>query len=132
MKKNFVIIGLVLLIMLFFINKKYNLIGFIQYKRKLQKITYFVKDISLVKDGIYEGEYDTILIRAKVKVIVKDKKIIEIDLEEYHHDRGEGAEVIVDNIVKNQMVDIDTIAGVTNSSKVIKKAVDNALLKGRN
>lgn len=132
MKKNFVIIGLVSLIMLFFINKKYNLIGFIQYKRKLQEITYFVKDISLVKDGIYEGEYDTILIRAKVKVIVKDKKIIEIDLEEYHHDRGEGAEVIVDNIVKNQMADIDTIAGVTNSSKVIKKAVDNALLKGRN
>jgi uncharacterized protein with FMN-binding domain len=36
----------------------------------------------------------------------------------------------VDQIVSEQKIDVDAISGATNSSKVIKKAVENALENG--
>ncbi|MGF6905833.1 FMN-binding protein [Fusobacterium sp. PH5-44] len=131
MNKYFIGLGLIILVVIFFINKKYNLIDFISYNQKINAITYSAKDVNSIENGTYKGEYDAIYIRAKVKVVVKDKKITEIDLEEYYHDRGKGAENIVDEIIRSQKVDVDTIAGVTNSSMVIKKAVDNALFNGK-
>lgn len=40
---------------------------------------------------------------------------------------GKTAEVIADSIVDEQKIDVDAISGATNSSTVIKKAVENAL-----
>jgi uncharacterized protein with FMN-binding domain len=46
---------------------------------------------------------------------------------EHRHERGKTAEVITDSIIDEQKIDVDAISGATNSSTVIKKAVENAL-----
>ncbi len=45
------------------------------------------------------------------------------------HDNGLGstAESIVNDVVKEQSLDIDTVSGATVSSKCILKAVENAI-----
>ena len=68
-------------------------------------------------------------IYAKVQVTVKDGLMTDIELLEYRHDRGEGAQQVIDRILEQQTIDVDGISGATNSSTVIKKAVDNALGK---
>ena len=35
--------------------------------------------------------------------------------------------VIVDNVVATQKIDVDAVSGATNSSNVIKKAIENAV-----
>lgn len=132
MKKVFLGIVVVTLCILFYVTKKYDLINFFRYKQKIKEISYSVTDIKKVKDGIYEGSYDALYVKARVKVVVKEGKIAEVDLLEHYNDRGAGAEAIIDTIISDQKVDVDSVAGVTNSSKVIKKSVDNALLKGVN
>ena len=66
-------------------------------------------------------------IYAKVEVTVKDKAITNIALIEHMNGKGKPAERIIDDIVKQQSVAVDTVSGATNSSKVIMKAVENAL-----
>lgn len=46
---------------------------------------------------------------------------------EHRHERGKAAEVVIEKIIKEQKIDVDAISGATNSSTVIKKAVENAL-----
>ena len=41
--------------------------------------------------------------------------------------RGKAAEVIVDKVVATQKIDVDAVSGATNSSNVIKKAIENAV-----
>jgi len=40
--------------------------------------------------------------------------------------------VIVDSVIENQSLDVDAISGATYSSKVILKAIENALARGSN
>jgi uncharacterized protein with FMN-binding domain len=84
-------------------------------------------DLTNVPDGTYTGECNVDIVYAKVKVTVKDQAITNIDLVEHKNGKGKPAERIVDDIVKEQSVKVDTVSGATNSSKVIMKAVENAL-----
>lgn len=84
-------------------------------------------DLSLVSDGVYFGKYESILVKAEVEVEVKDNKIVSVKILKHSHGKGEDAEIIVNNIVDEQKINIDTISGATTSSKVILKAVENAL-----
>lgn len=88
-----------------------------------------INDLQLdsVDDGIYKGSYGTNMINATVEVEVKDNKILKIAILEHKTGKGKKAEVIVDDIVREQTLDVDVITGATGSSKVIKKAVENAL-----
>ena len=85
-------------------------------------------DLSSISDGIYYGKYESILVKAEVEVEVKDNSIINVKILKHSHGKGEAAEVIVDDIVDEQKINIDTISGATTSSKVILKAVENALM----
>lgn len=98
-----------------------------QYKKTVANMTYSSIDISVIPDGVYIGECDVNFIYAKVEVIVKDGVITTISLLEHRHDRGSAASGIEQLIVEQQRVDVDAVSGATNSSQVIKKAVDNAL-----
>ena len=40
--------------------------------------------------------------------------------------RGKPAEIVADRIIQEQRIDVDAVSGATNSSVVIKKAVENA------
>lgn len=88
-----------------------------------------VTEISLhnVEDGTYEGEYLFETLYAKVKVIVRGNEIKKITLEDFESDKGDDAKSIVSSIVDNQSVMVDDISGATDSSRVIKLAVLNAL-----
>lgn len=98
-----------------------------RYQSTVANMTYKNVDASDVPDGTYIGECDVDFIYAKVEVTVKDGIITNIILLEHRHERGESAEGIEDRIVAEQVIDVDAVSGATNSSKVIKKAVDNAL-----
>ena len=64
---------------------------------------------------------------AKVEVTVQNGVITNIDILEHKNRRGSHAEVVVDRIIEEQKIDVDAVSGATNSSTVIKKAVENAL-----
>ena len=46
---------------------------------------------------------------------------------EHRNERGKAAEVIVGNVVATQEINVDAVSGATNSSNVIKKAIENAI-----
>lgn len=97
------------------------------YKRAVRE-TYFVDmEISDVPDGVYIGEYDVNFIYAKVEVTVQNGKITGIDILEHKNERGKSAEIVINKIIEEQKINVDAVSGATNSSIVLKKAVENAL-----
>ena len=101
------------------------------YKRSVKETTFSNLDISNVPDGVYAGEYDVDFVYAKVEVTVQNGVITNIDILEHKNGRGSHAEVVVDRIIGEQKIDVDAVSGATNSSTVIKKAVENALTGGK-
>ena len=100
------------------------------YKQAVKETTFEEINISDISDGVYIGEYDVNFIYAKVEVTVQNGEITNINILEHRHDRGKAAEAISNKIVDEQKIDVDAISGATNSSTVIKKAVENALKNG--
>ena len=100
------------------------------YKRAVGETTFGEIDIADVSDGIYIGEYDVNFIYAKVEVTVEDGEIVSINILEHRHERGKAAEKVIEKIIEEQKIDVDAVSGATNSSTVIKKAVENALKGG--
>ncbi|MDO5521877.1 MAG: FMN-binding protein [bacterium] len=105
-------------------------VDFCSYKKGVRKIEISNVDLSAIKDGDYEGEYDVGYIKAKVMVKVKEQRIVSIKILEHKTERGKKAEKITEDIIEKQNVTVDTVSGATNSSLVIQKAVEAALLKG--
>lgn len=102
-------------------------IDFVAYKQKVENTVINEVDLLNIKDGIYEGEYDVGYIYAKVEVEISAGKIVSVTLLEHRNERGKTAEVILDEVLKKQKIDVDAVSGATNSSKVIKKAMENAI-----
>lgn len=84
-------------------------------------------DMSKVADGTYTGSCSVFPVSAQVKVTVKDHRVTGIELVEHRHGRGAAAETIPGRVVEAQSLAVDTVAGATYSSKVILKAIENAL-----
>lgn len=101
------------------------------YKRAIEETTFDEIDIADVSDGIYIGEYDVNFIYAKVEVTVEEGEIVSINILEHRHERGKAAEKVIEKIIEEQKIDVDAVSGATNSSTVIKKAVENALKGGQ-
>lgn len=97
------------------------------YKRAVREITIQSIDVTKIPDGVYTGKCDVKFVSAKVEVTVQSGKITSITILEHKNDRGQPAEVVTQRIVEEQKIDIDAVAGATNSSTVLKKAVENAL-----
>ena len=58
---------------------------------------------------------------------LKGEDIKKITLEDFVTGKGEDAVNVIDSIVENQSVMVDDISGATNSSRIIKLAVIDAL-----
>lgn len=101
-----------------------------KYKKIIKDISINSIDISKIADGKYTGSLDAIMVGAKVSVTVKEHKITDIVLLEHKNERGKSAEVIPQKVIKVQSLEVDTISGATNSSRVILKAIENALEAG--
>ncbi|MDF3001396.1 MAG: hypothetical protein K0Q48_1515 [Bacillota bacterium] len=100
------------------------------YKKAVEELTIESIDLNSVKDGTYMGSYDARLVAATVKVTVEGGKIMDIKLMKHKNERGKAGEAVVDEILKQQSLDVDAVSGATNSSRIIMKAVENALEKG--
>ncbi len=97
------------------------------YKKAVRETDFSEIEICTLPDGIYVGEYDVDFIYAKVEVTVANGTVTAIDILEHKNGRGKPAEVVADRIIEEQKTDVDAVSGATNSSIVIKKAVENAL-----
>lgn len=126
-KKKVVLFAVMLLVLISLVWGIIYLKSVTDYKQAVKETTFEEINISDISDGVYIGEYDVNFIYAKVEVTVQNGEITNINILEYRHERGKTAEVITDSIVDEQKIDVDAISGATNSSTVIKKAVENAL-----
>lgn len=99
----------------------------ISYQNHVDGLTIEDIDLSTIADGVYTGECDVTYIYAKVNVTVESGKIKDITLLTHRNERGESAECIIDDIIDQQIIDVDAISGASNSSAVVKKAIENAI-----
>lgn len=84
-------------------------------------------DLKSVPDGVFVGSCDTSLVKVEVEVTVRNHTINDIKLLKHINGKGEKAEHIPQTIIQAQSLNVDVITGATASSKVILKAVENAL-----
>ncbi len=126
-KKKTVLFVIMFLLLVGFVLGILYLKSVADYRQAVRETTFEDINISDIPDGVYVGEYDVDFIYAKVEVTVQSGEITNINILEHRHERGKTAEVITDSIVDEQKIDVDAISGATNSSIVIKKAVENAL-----
>ena len=85
---------------------------------------------SMVKDGTYEGAESILPVSADVRVTVAAGRITSIAMISSSHGPGHGADAILDRVVAKQSLEVDAVSGATYSSKVVRKAIENALEKG--
>lgn len=103
------------------------IIDFNNYQENIKSIEINHINLKNVEDGLYKGKYNAGYIYAEVEAKIKDGIIVSIKLLEHRNERGKRAEEIINEIISSQEIDVDTISGATNSSKVIKKAVEKAI-----
>lgn len=128
MRKRIITIVSMILIVVIALSIKY--IGeYNRYKRIMESLEINQIDLSDTSDGKYYGELDAGLVSVELEVIVKDHKITDIILLNHDNGKGESAEVIIDKVIEDQSLNVDTISGATNSSKAILKSIENALNK---
>ena len=129
-KKKIVLCAVMLFLLVGLVWGVYYLESVTDYKQAVKETTFEEINISDIPDGVYIGEYDVNFIYARVEVTVQNGEITNINILEHRHERGKAAEAITNKIVDEQKIDVDAISGATNSSAVIKKAVENALKNG--
>ena len=83
-----------------------------------------------IPDGIYVGEYSVFPVSAQVSVTVKDHGIVSALIWKHLNGQGSAGEAVVQRAVQANSLQVDTVAGATYSSKVLLKAMENALQKG--
>jgi len=119
-----IIILIVLVIALF-------IAGFSVYTQsKLNKLVQMpIPKVALdtIDDGVYEGDYSVFPITVKLNVTVKSHKITEILILKHINGQGGKAVAIADQVIERQSLQVDIISGATYSSKVILRALENAL-----
>jgi uncharacterized protein with FMN-binding domain len=84
-------------------------------------------DFSAVPDGRYLGSFDGGLVKAEVELYASSGAITDIRLLRHDCGKGKPAELIVDRVVEAQSLRVDTVSGATYSSKVILRAIENAI-----
>lgn len=98
---------------------------------QLSNMTIENVNLSSVEDGDYQGKYKVFPVSVEVKVSVANHKITDIIIEKHFNGQGKPAEAIVDQVIATQSLQVDAISGATYSSKVILKAIENALVEER-
>ena len=96
-------------------------------KKNLAKIENEDIDMETVEDGIFEGHSELVPVKVDVKVLVKNHKLIKVELLRHECGLGHPADVIVDKMVEQNTWDVDAVSGATVSSEIIKNAVNKAL-----
>lgn len=126
MKKVLIVLGI--LIGVVAIVASVVFIGLTNNMKEIRAIEIIDIDISNVNNQTVTGEYyyqDQI--GATVEVKIEEGRITSIVFIEHIAGLGEKAEIITEDIIREQSLDVDAISGATTSSHVIKLAIQNAL-----
>jgi len=94
---------------------------------KLTEAQFSELNLSALSDGSYEGSYSAFPVSVTVEVTINDHQITQIEILKHDNGQGKPAEVIIDDVIEKQSLEVDVISGATYSSKVILKAIENAL-----
>lgn len=130
MKKRYIVIIIVLLVLaLGFITTKILLTRFEGNLKQLALSDISDVDLAVAEDGIYTGSYSAFPVSAEVRVTIKNHFIVDIELLKHDNGQGQGAEIIPEKVIEAQSLKVDSVSGATYSSKVILKAIQNAVLK---
>ncbi len=85
-------------------------------------------------DGVYEGSGDGFGGKITVRLTVENERLQKAEIisaKNETKDYLESAKKILDNAVKRQSTDVDTVSGVTLSSNGIIAAMKDALVNGK-
>ncbi len=85
-------------------------------------------DFTQIENGQYFGNYQIFPVKVSVQVTIQNGTITQIELLEHFNGKGSAAEKIMDDIIREQSLQVDCISGATVSSMAIKKAVEDSLL----
>jgi uncharacterized protein with FMN-binding domain len=94
---------------------------------ELDDVTFAEVDLSDAEDGTYNGSYQAGPIDVEVELTIRNHEIQEILLIKHQNGKGNAADVIINKVVEAQTLQVDVISGATYSSKVILKAIEDAL-----
>lgn len=126
-KRRLIIIPVVLFVLIILVAGLVYLKSLSDYKRDVASIDVRNVDLQTIEDGTYFGDCNVGYIRVKVRVVIKDHTMTEIELIEHKNDRGGAANALPDRILEQQRIDVDAVSGATSSSRVIQEAIYNAL-----
>lgn len=131
-KINVTFILTILLIVLIIFTIVRFIFKFNDFRKNLNELKIEQIDFSKIKDGVYNGKCDMEFVTARVKVTVAGNKVEKIEVISHKHGPSKkyDAAKIVDSIISRQTLDVDAVSGATGSSKVVRKAVEEALKKG--
>jgi uncharacterized protein with FMN-binding domain len=107
------------------------LVGGCTFVQKIEQLTIDDVDIASVRDGEYTGSVRILPVTAKVRVTVEGGAVTGIDLVRHFHGPDHGAEEILGRVMAAQSLAVDAVSGSTYSSKVVLKAIEQALKKGQ-
>jgi uncharacterized protein with FMN-binding domain len=97
------------------------------YKLYINALTINTLQLDTIPDGTYIGDADSGVVRATVRVTMKDHQIQHIEILRHDNGKGKAAESIINSVIDAQNLQVDTVSGATGSSKIILKAIENAL-----
>lgn len=127
MKRRVIMCMAIFLLLIGLVSSAVYLKSVADYKKAVKETVIGDVDLSAIPDGVYVGEYDVDFIYAKVEVTVRNGEMTDIAILEHRQERGKAAEAVISDMLAGQKIDVDAVSGATNSSTVIKKAVENAL-----
>ncbi len=86
-------------------------------------------ELQQAKSGSYCGSASTKMVKAEIAVAIRNKRIQNIEVIKHETGIGKKAETLTDSVIRYQTVELDVVSGATVSSKIILKAIENALNK---
>ncbi|WP_304222406.1 FMN-binding protein [Gracilinema caldarium] len=104
-------------------------LGSCNFMEEFDNIEIVDPDLSKTADGTWIGAWNTTLVKVQVSVDTADHRISQITILRHDCGRGKPAEAIVDRVVEAQSLKVDAVSGATGSSRVILRAIQDALEK---
>lgn len=125
MKKLLVIAGVIVLVILAGgITIKYK---FGQMSKDLTGYSLKNIDMSTIPDGTYTGGYKSFVVSVEIAAKVKDHRIEDISILNQNCGKGYEGRQVIDQVIKEQSLQVDAKTGATGSSRCILIALEKAL-----
>lgn len=102
-------------------------VGFYQTIEASKSFSFTSVSLTDIEDGTYVGSASAGMVQVQVQVTIKDHQLMHIEIVQHDQGMGKKAEVLVQHMVNQNTTDVDVVSGATVSSKVLRKAVENAL-----